>query len=274
MNEPYIPQLNVIYPDKPDEHMMELKVTQEVIVDKNYPFLDESFKFNFVRWAMHMAIFTIVFFMAILRFGLKIEGREKLRKHRKLLENGAMTVSNHIHRWDFLFVLKAVRYRLMYFPAWKENLNTKDKNFIRFAGGIPIPDNIQAIKYFFEAFDKITKKKKWIHSFPEQSMFYFYQPIRPFKKGVFTMAYRYNLPVIPMAFSYRRPHFPFTLVNVWRILIGKEKLPMITLRIGNPLLFDPNLDRKNAIQKMREECHEAIVRLAGIQDNIYPAEGD
>jgi len=272
--EPYIPQLDVTYSDKPDEHIMHVNVIQEIIVDEKYPFLEKTFSFRFMRGLMHLGIFVLVFPLSLLRFGLKIEGRKILRKNKKLLKNGAMTVSNHVHRWDFLFVLQAVRFRTMFFPAWKENLNSSDKDFVRLAGGIPVPEGIHAIKCFNQAFDEICAKKKWIHAFPESAMFYFFQPIRPFKKGVFTMAHRYNLPVLPMAFSYRKPHFPFTLVNVFRSLTGHQKLPMITLRIGEPLLIDKNLPRKEAVQKIRKECHEAIVRLAGITNNQYPAEGD
>nr|AGS52345.1 glycosyl transferase, group 1 [uncultured bacterium contig00063] len=273
-SEAYKPELNIVYPEKLDEHMIEMKITHETIVDENYPFLDKSFGFRFMRGLMHLGIFTLVHPLARLRFGIKFEGRDILREHRKLFKNGAMTVSNHIHKWDFLFVLLAVRYRMMYFPAWKENLNTPDEGFVRLAGGIPVPEEIHLFKYFNQAFDEIHAMKKWIHAFPECALFYFFQPIRPFKKGVFSMAYRYNLPVIPMALCYRKPRFPFTLVNLFRSLIGNQKLPMITLRIGEPLLPDANPPRREAVQKLRKDCHEAIVRLAGINDNPYPPEGD
>ena len=273
--DPYIPQLGIKYPDNPDEHMVELKVTHEVIIDENYPFLDRSFKFSFMRGLIYLGIFTLVFpFMIPLRFGLRIEGRKILRKYRALLKDGAMTVSNHMHRWDFLFVLKALRYRLMYFPAWKENLQGPDEGFIRYSGGIPVPDKLSLIKYFNAAFDEIHRMKKWIHVFPESARFDYFYPIRPFKKGVFTIAHRYNLPVIPIGFSYRKPSFPFTLVNLFRRLTGRQELPMITVRVGEPLLLDANLPRKEAVQKMRKECHDAIIRLAGVRDNPYPAEGD
>ena len=271
---PYKPDLGLKYPDKPDEHMVEMKITHEVNIDENYPFLDKSFKFTFTRALQHLGSHTLVTLMCFFRFGLKMEGRKVLRKYRKLFKDGAMTVSNHVQRWDFLFVLQAVRYRMMYFPVWKEQLRSVDEGFIRRAGGIPVPDKIQTIKHFNRAFDEIHAQKKWIHAFPESSRFDYFVPIRPFKKGVFTMAHRYNLPVIPIAFSYRKPHFPFTLVNSLRSLRGQQKLPMITLRMGEPLLFDESLSRKEAVQKMRKDCHEAIVHLAGIDDNPYPAEGD
>ena len=274
-SEPYVPQMDVVYPSRLDEHMINLRITHEVIVDEKYPFLEKSFSFKFMRGLVHLAIFTIIFLiLSPLRFGIKIEGRKILRKHRKLLKNGAMTISNHVHRWDFLFILQAVRYRAMFFPAWKENLNTSDKDFMRLAGAVPIPANIRTIKYFNQAFDEIHAMKKWIHCYPEQSLFYYFQPIRPFKKGVFTIAHRYNLPVIPLAFSYRKAHFPFTMVNTFRAIVGNKKLPMITLRVGEPLFFDTSLGRREAVQKMRRDCHEAIVRLAGISNNPYPAEGD
>ena len=272
--EPYIPQLNFVYPDKPDEHMFEVKVIRNLIVDKNYPYLDKSFKFRLMRFLVYLALFLFAYPVSALRFGLKIEGRNILRKYRKLLKNGAMTVSNHVHRWDFVFVITAVRYHMMYLPVWKENLNGPDGKVIQFVGGIPVPEDIHSIKCFNQAFDKIHAKKKWIHAFPETSNFHYFQWIRPFKKGVFTMAYRYKLPVLPMAISYRKPHFPFTLVNLFRSMTGHQKLPMVTMRIGEPLLFDETLPRKEAVQKMRKDCHDAIIRIAGVRDNPYPAEGD
>jgi 1-acyl-sn-glycerol-3-phosphate acyltransferase len=272
--EPYIPELNFTYPDKPDAHMVELIVTRNVVVDEKYPFFDKSFKFRFVRTLVYIVIFTLAFLVSPIRYGIKIRGREILRKYKKLFANGAMTVSNHVHRWDFLFVLQAVRYRTMYMPVYKENLKGPDSRLIQLAGGVPVPDTISLIKYFNNAFDEIHKRKKWIHVYPESTRFNYFQPIRPFKKGVFTMAYRYSLPVIPIAFSYRRPVFPYTIINWLRSRTGGQKLPMINIEIGEPLLFDENLGRKEAVQKMRKDCHAAIVRLAGITKNQYPAEGD
>lgn len=274
MSEPYVPDLGFVYPDEPDGRMVPIKPVYEINIDKNYPYLDKSLNFRIKRFLTYFTIFCIVYFVSPIRFGLKIEGRKNLRKYKKYFKNGAMTISNHVHRWDYLFISQAVRYRTMYFPVWKEILRGPDANLIRYAGGIPIPNDIQSIKSFNLAFDEIHKKKKWIHAYPESSRFDYYQPIRPFKKGVFTIAHRYNLPVIPIAISYRKPRFPYTILNYFRIKSGGKNIPMITLKIGEPVFFDNNLDRKAAVIKIRKECHEAVVRLAGITNNPYPAEGD
>ena len=272
--EPYIPELDFVYPAKPDEHMEAIIKTHEVKVDENYPFLDKSFKFNFVRRLLYLVIFLLVFILSTTRFGLKVEGRKNLRKNKKLLKNGAMTVSNHIHRWDYLFILQAVRYRMMYFPALQDHLGSSDEGVVRLAGGIPIPKSIHLMKNFYQAITEIHAQKNWIHAYPETALFPYFQPIRPFKKGVFTLAYQHKLPVVPLAFSYRNPLFPFTLINKMRSFLGRKKLPMITLRIGKPLMFDYSLSRREAVIKLRKECHDAVVRLAGIYNNPFLAEGD
>jgi 1-acyl-sn-glycerol-3-phosphate acyltransferase len=267
---PYIPDTGIRYPEDPGARMLEPEKVRELKLDENYPFLDKSPRFRFRSGLIHLGIFTLVFILNRLRFGLKIRGREILRKHRRLLSGGAMTVSNHVLRWDFLCVLQAVRFRRLYYPAWKENLAGKDRNLIRWTGGIPVPDEIRLIRHFNRAFDELHEKKKWFHVFPEACRWDYFQPIRPFKKGMFGMAWKYNIPVIPLAFSYRKAWGPYALLNRLR----KKNLPLITLRIGEPLLPDPSMKRREAADTLRRRCHEAIVALAGIRNNPYPCGSD
>jgi 1-acyl-sn-glycerol-3-phosphate acyltransferase len=238
----------------------------DLVIDEQYPFLDKSLAFRFKSALLYFGIFTLVFWISPIRFGLHIEGKHILKKHRALLKNGALTVSNHMLRWDFLIILQAVRYRRLYFPAWKENLTGPDRGVIRLVGGIPVPSDIHTFKCFNNAFDELVQRKKWLHVFPEGSNWHYFQPIRPFKKGMFTMAYTHNLPVIPMAFSYRESK------GLYKLL--KKGYPLITLRIGEPILPDRSKSRKEAVKLLREQTHAAIVELAGITDNPYPCESD
>ncbi|MDR3167278.1 MAG: 1-acyl-sn-glycerol-3-phosphate acyltransferase [Treponema sp.] len=265
-NIPYVPDLGLVYPAVPDDHMLLNPKEVELVLDEHYPFLDKSLGFKIRSALIYLGIFTLVFFIAPIRFGLRIEGRDKLKKHRALLRKGALTVSNHILRWDFLCILQAVRFRRLYFPAWKENISGPDRNLIRLVGGIPVPTELHVIKYFNLAFDELHAKRKWFHVFPEGSNWPYYQPIRPFKKGMFTMAYKYGIPVIPMAFSYRPARGLFK--------IFKKNLPLITLRVGEPILPDLSRSRKEAVNLLRKQCHTSILELAGIRDNPWPCEGD
>ncbi|MDR1956441.1 MAG: 1-acyl-sn-glycerol-3-phosphate acyltransferase [Treponema sp.] len=263
---PYVPELDLVYPRNPDAHMILGPQEVEVRLDEDYPFLDRSLGFRVRSALLYLGIFTVVFIIAPIRLGLRIEGRDKLKKNRALFRKGALTVSNHVLRWDFLCVLQAVRFRRLYFPAWKENISGPDRDLIRLAGGIPVPTDIHGIKYFNLAFDELHRQRKWFHVFPEGSNWPYYQPIRPFKKGMFTMAYKYQLPVIPLAFSYRPSRGLYKLF--------KKNYPLITLRIGDPILPDLSLSRKEAVNRLREQCHTRIVELAGIRDNPYPSAGD
>ena len=51
---------------------------------------------------------------------------------------------------------------------------------------------------FQSAIGDVLKDGKWLHFFPEGSMWFFYPDIRPLKKAVFKYAVRYNKPVIPI----------------------------------------------------------------------------
>ncbi|GHV18094.1 hypothetical protein FACS189493_6910 [Spirochaetia bacterium] len=268
---PYVPQqvLGIKYPEKPDEHMELLPQIYDTVFDEHYPYLDKTRGFKRYSALIHFGIYTLVQLVLPVRYCLRVEGRSILKKHRELFKNGAMTAANHVMRWDFLTVLLSVRYHRLYFPALASNINTADRGVIRAVGGIPVPtNNIHAMKCFNEAFDELHSQKKWFHAFPEASSWDFYEWIRPFKKGVFTMAHKYNLPVIPMAFSYRPP------TGIYRYF--KKGYPLITLRIGEPLLPDLNLPRKEAVNLLREQCHKKIVELAGIPEgtNPWPCAGD
>lgn len=263
----YVPFPESLYPESPDTRMLTPDKVRSVEVDENYPFLMKSFREKALHFLVYLGIFTLVFPLHILRYGLKIEGRENLRKNRSLLKNGALTVSNHVYRWDFLAVLQAVRYRRLWFPTLADNLETKDKTLVRSAGGIPIPLNkIAATRKFYQAFDELSRKKKWIHVFPESYRWEFYQPIRPFKIGAFEMAYRYGIPVIPVVIHYRP-------AGGWRKMLG-IKHPLITVSIGEPIVPDTGNRRKQESERLCRAAHESMCRMAGIIQNKWDAVSD
>lgn len=260
------PDLQIDYPDKPDEHMVSKPKIYELKLDENYPYLDKSFKHRFISFWQYVGTYVLVFALNPLLYGLKICNRKNITKNMKLFKNGAITVSNHVYRWDFLAVLQAIRFRRSWFPAWAENLCTSDRGMIRNAGGIPVPSTISGMSAFNKAFDELHEKKQWIHVFPESCRWDYYQYIRPFKKGAFTFAFKYNLPIIPMAFSYRKP-------NGFEKLFLKDK-PAVTLNVGEPIMPKTELGRKECVKLLREECHKKIVELAGLDNNPWQIEGD
>ena len=261
----YIHPTDTVWPARPDEAVLQVKKLREVKVDENYPFLDRTFKGWFFRNLIYTIVFTLVFLLQHLRYGLKIEGRENIRRNKKLFKNGALTVCNHVYRWDFLAVVQATRKR-EWFPARAENLGGSDQILIRSVGGIPIAENFAGMKKFYAAFDELHSKKKWFHVFPEASRWQWYQPLRPFKRGAFEFAHRYDIPVIPMVITYREPKGLRKLIGI--------KHPLLTLRVGEPFLSDQTISSKQDSIRMRKIAFEKMCEMAGIVKNKWPCEGD
>ena len=257
----YVPPTDSIWPQKPDQPLLQPKHLRQVVVDEKYPFIDKTFKFFLWRNFIYAGVWFVVFPLQRLRYGIKFKGLENLRKNKALFKNGAVTVCNHVYRWDFLAVVQATKKRL-WFPARAENLMGSDAGLIRAVGGIPVAQNFSGMKKFYEAFDSLHQKKKWIHVFPESCRWTWYQPIRPFKRGAFEFSHRYDIPIIPMAISYREP-------DALRKFFG-VKHPLVTLTVGSPIMPDAGHSLRQDSTRLLEECPKKIVDMAGIEKNQWP----
>ena len=200
--------------------------------DDTYPYLDKSLKFKIWHFLVYLATWIAAFPVNRIRYGLKIEGRKKIRQNRKLFANGMMTVCNHVYRWDMICVLQAMRFRKAWIPMYAQPFRGKDGFLMKNIGGIAIPEKRSGLRAFDKALDELHDRKQWIHIFPESCSWKFYAPLRPFKTGAFNMAYKYALPVIPMVITFR----PRT---GWRKLFSKDE-PLVTIHVGDPIIPNPN----------------------------------
>lgn len=252
----YKSQLNYEYPSRSDEHMITVKRIRKTNFDVNYSYIDRRFRFKLLRVMYWLLVTFIVFPLLRLTHGLRIYGKKNLKKHKKALENGAITIANHVFYWDFLCVLKAIRPRLTFFPAWKDNFEGPNGGLIRLSGGIPIPtDSVRAMMKFNSAMEELMKSKRWIHFFPEGSMWLYYPDIRPFKKAVFNYAVKFERPVVPIALSFR-PRRGLTKLFT--------KKPCVDLHIGEPIFMNKELSKKEAAEQMQREAYHVIQVMAGI----------
>ncbi len=264
----YVPEPEADFPgDNPHKRMTTVRgKCRELKFDETYPYLDRSLKFKIWHILIYLTTWLVVFPLNRLRFGIKIEGRAKIRKNRKLFANGLMTVCNHVHRWDMICVLQAMRYRKAWIPMWADPFNGKDGFLMKHIGGIAIPDNIRGLRKFDQALDELHAQKQWIHIFPEGCSWYDYAPLRPFKTGAFNMAYKYSLPILPMMITFR----PRT---GWRKLFSKDK-PLLTIRVGDPIVPDSTQPRKEEVARLRDLAYKSMLDLAGIVSNPWPSSID
>ena len=252
----YRHDLNLVYPERSDEHMLKLKCTRELSLDKDYEYLPHRKAFFIQRAVVATALHLIVFPLMRLTHGLRIYGRKNIKKHKKELKTGAITVSNHVFMWDYLCVLKAIRPHIPYFPAWKPNFETGFQPYMRILGGMPIPEgDVHAMIAYKRAMDEVVESGRWLHVFPEGSLWYFYPDIRPLKPAVFLYAAKYHKPLIPISISFRPRR------GLCR-LFGKG--PCADLHIAEPIYADPSLPQREAADALRAETYRIMQEMNGI----------
>lgn len=277
----YVPPVTMNYPeDDPYVGLYQPVYDREYLpIDATYPYYDPSWR-NKLRVAFGYAfVLRPLGWILRIRYGLRwrIEGETKWRRsscgvRRWLkqfdLSRGAITIANHCYRHDCASVLTtfhaSARTRI---PMFAPNFRTKDQFYLRIVGGIPIPSaeaGLSAMKAFNAAFDAYDKEGFWFHIFPEAKRWDWYKPLRPFQKGAFTMAYKYNKPIIPFAVTYRER------TGIWR-LFGPKDEPLTQVVIGAPIYPDTTKPRAVETERLLKETHATICRLAGIEHNTWPS---
>ena len=252
------------YPLDTSEHYLKIVDKKQIVFDENYPYVNKSFGFRFLRALSRIPLVLIVFPMQRIRMGFRIKGKDILKKNKELLKNGVISVSNHVHMWDYLGIMNLVKPRKPKMLVWDKNVTGPSGGAVRIVGGIPIPvNNMRGFaKMCRETFD-FVQNGGWLHIYAEGSMWEYYSPIRPFKDGLAYFAYKTDRPVIPMAYSYRP-------VGWFRKKIFHQ-IAKFTLNVGEPLFIDKSLPKDEAIKKLTIEAHEVCSKLAGYEkgENIY-----
>lgn len=252
----YRHSLDYTYPSRSDEHMIEVKKVRNVVFDESYPYLQKGVWFGVKRCFYWVFMNALAFPLCRLTHGLKIYGRENIKKNKEVLKGGAITIANHVFMWDFMCVLKSIRPHLTNFPAWKVNLDGPNGPAIRLSGGIPVPTgSIRCMKKFNEAIEEVLQKGKWLHFYPEGSMWYYYPDIRPLKKAVFKYAVKYDKPIIPITMSFR-PRKGITKLFT--------NCPCVDLHVGEPMFADKSLHPKEAERKLHREAYHIMQVMNGI----------
>ncbi|MEE0999706.1 MAG: 1-acyl-sn-glycerol-3-phosphate acyltransferase, partial [Treponemataceae bacterium] len=82
----YVPNLGLDYPKEPNTPYVNPKITKQIEIDGDYPFLPKTFRERLWNWFTYSVIFTLVFLVQKLRYGLKIKGKKNLRKNKHLFK--------------------------------------------------------------------------------------------------------------------------------------------------------------------------------------------
>jgi 1-acyl-sn-glycerol-3-phosphate acyltransferase len=253
------------YPKITDKHYITIKKNDGTVFDGEYPYIDKSKKTSFLKFWVRVLLYIIVFPMTKIRLGLKINGKENLKKNKDIIKNGVISCSNHVHFWDYLAIMSAIKPIKPNVVVWAPNIRGETGKLMRLVGGIPIPDDsTSGTMTFIKETSDMIENGGWLQIYAEGSMWEYYKPIRPFKKGLGFFACKTNRPVLPMAFSYREPNF--IRKNIFK------QIACFNLNIGEPIFPDESLPKKDREIDLVKKSHQAVCNLAGInpKENLYP----
>ena len=253
------------YPVETDKHYLVVKKNDGTVFDKDYPYVDTSKKFMFIQTMSRILMRLIVFPLVKIRLGLKIVGRDNLKKYRDVIKKGVISCANHVHMWDYLSIMCAIRPIRPHILSWAPNISGENGKMIRLVGGIPIPEgSAHATFAYLNAVKEMLAGGGWLHIYAEGSMWEYYAPVRPFKRGLGFFATLCDKPIIPIGFSYREPG--------WVRKHIFHQIAKFTLTIGEPIFPDEALEKRDREEDLTRRAHAAVCRLCGIEpsENIYP----
>ena len=252
------------YPEKTDGHYLKIYNDNGLVFDKDFPYINNSKMFKFKRFWLRIIFYAVIVWISNIRLGLRVKGRKNLKKHKEVIKNGIVSCCNHIHMWDFIGISYAIRPYKPRFLAWAKNIKGALGKPILLLGGVPIPENnVKGSMSFVRSIGDHLNNGGWLHIYPEGSAWEFYKPIRPFKRGVSVFACKYDKPILPMAYTYRKPGFI-------RKVIFKQ-IAVLTLNIGEPIYRNPDLPKHEQELDLTTRAHQEICKLANIDpsNNIY-----
>lgn len=220
------------------------KRSKKITIDKNYKFIPKNIFFKIASFLLYLIAYPILYIICKLSFGIKIKGRKNLKN----VKGAKITISNHIHILDVVFVSFANFPTPLYFPTIKSNLEIPFISIlVKLFRGLPIPNTFEGRRLFYSVINELLKNRKTVHFYPEASLLPYSENIRKFKDGAFYFACSSNVPIIPIVYTYRRPKYIMKYI---------KRKKYITLNVLPPIY--PKSNDKKYIENLKNDIHKSM----------------
>lgn len=216
--------------------------------DKSYKYRQhwygriETVFWRSVLWVLGSVVIKIA-------FGARVTGKKNLKE---LKGKGAITLCNHFHYLDTIFIRQAIgHFNSFHTMAPWNNKCGAGGHIIRHGGAWPFSSDITAMRNLSAEMERQLQRGKRVNFYPEHSMWWNYQKPRPMKEGAFHYAVKFNVPVLPVFCTFKKSKRG-----------GVKKLQINVLPAVYP---DETLSKKDRAKKMKEvaerewqNCYEAF----------------
>lgn len=223
-------------------------------IKRNTIAVDENYQYNHNRlwrigaWILYHIIMTPVAFIYMkLRFGMKIEGKDKLRiacdgsRHRT---GTAFFYGNHTHVPGDGYIPTCISFpKKAIILAHPDNVSLYGtKNIMEMLGAFPIPNKLGGMKSFMDKLEQYVQKGYPVYIYPEAHIWPYYTKIRHFGESSFRYPVIYNCPVYSFTVTYQK--------QFWRT--------RITIYIDGPFVPDNTVNQRQAANKLCSQVYDAM----------------
>lgn len=236
-------------------HVVKMWTPFNIKVDETYKYIPTSKLFKAFSLRLRRFANRVLRFFNKAKFGLVIEGQEKLEP---LRDKGFITVCNHVNFLDCAMIANAAGRSDMTFTTIKENFEIPVvRHIIKALGAIPIPRTPKAMKKFNEAVGVILEQGHIVHFYPEGVLFPYYNGVREFRHGAFKYGAKFDKPIVPMVITYYKN--------------GENKTPRAKITVLDPVYPDTNLTERECAKLLEKtaktEMTEAFNKDDCLKDN-------
>lgn len=169
----------------------------------------------------------------------------------KAVNGGAIITSNHFNVCDNYAIWKAIKKemkgRKLYKIIREGNYTNSPPPFgfiLRHCNTLPLSSNSETMKKFFLAVEVLLKRGEKILIYPEEGMWWNYRKPRPLKNGAFSLAVKYNVPIIPIFITMRDSE---------KLDADGFYVQKYTINILPPIYTQENQSRKENVERMNKE---------------------
>ncbi len=236
------------------DHVQPINWDVVLPVTPEYNFLPKTLGFTLWSAFIRMVVNTFAPVIDWFACGTTVRGRENLKGIRR-----AVVTCNHVHDLDNMMVRQAIR-------GWRHSLYITVADFnsrkdlighiMRGGGTLPFSQSITAMRNLNKAVQTVLSKDRYLLCFPEGTLWWRYEKVRPFLDGAFHYASESSVPVIPTFITFKK-------AGPIRRLFSKKKVAVIHIM---PAIYPKKeFTKKQNIAYLRDrafeetkECYEAF----------------
>jgi len=239
-----------------DQHVDPIDMSIVIPVTKDYHYYPVGVKEAFSKWARYNFIVKPLMHKVNHRYlETTVVGRENLKGIKS-----AMVISNHVHMFDCMALKKAMKgHYLNIVAASFNNFKGALGDGMRASGMLPLPENFEGMEHFGDAIAKSFKKNHYVLFYPEQSEWWYYHKLRPFKDGAFHYALKDNVPIIPCFITFAPRIRPYSDAD-------GDYPERIIVHILKPIYPNPEADYKTERARLKDAAFEECKKC---YENVY-----